>query len=128
MPATAFPGLHPRSDLTFSQLPRMLISRNILFHARRLCPFSVAKFYLHHRRALDKIRLFLMQIYDAEWGHEKHPAALSILRKAKLAFLPRPGTWATAVECTCCGARGPLTIPDEDEALAVWSQRATTAP
>ena len=44
---------------------------------------------------------------------------LALLRKAKLAFLPRRrhmGAWATAVECTCCGARGPLTVPDEDEA------------
>jgi hypothetical protein len=40
-------------------------------------------------------------------------------------FFRDPGTWATAVECCYCGARGPLTIPSEDEALAVWSERAT---
>jgi hypothetical protein len=42
-------------------------------------------------------------------------------------FFSDPGTWATAVECTHCGARGPLCVPDDGEALAAWSERAAAA-
>src|SRR5712691_8128409 len=44
--------------------------------------------------------------------------------KVSWGFFRDPGTWATAVECRHCGARGPLCIPSEDEALAAWSERA----
>jgi hypothetical protein len=39
-------------------------------------------------------------------------------------FYRDPGTWATQVKCTYCGARGPLCVLDEDEALAAWSEPA----
>ena len=39
-------------------------------------------------------------------------------------FFRDPGTWATAVECLGCGARGPLGVPNEAEALSAWADRA----
>jgi transcription elongation factor Elf1 len=45
--------------------------------------------------------------------------------KLRWRFLRDPGTWATTVDCTNCGARGPLCIPSKHEALAAWSERAT---
>jgi len=39
-------------------------------------------------------------------------------------FFRDSSTWATAVECASCGARGPLCIPDEAEALSAWGERA----
>jgi hypothetical protein len=48
--------------------------------------------------------------------------------KVSWRFYRDPGTWATQVECTACGARGPLCIPSEDAALAAWSERAAKIP
>jgi hypothetical protein len=45
--------------------------------------------------------------------------------KLMWAFVRDPGTWATAVECSHCLARGPASYPDDkDAALAAWWERA----
>jgi len=56
---------------------------------------------------------------------KKRPPPCPFCAKVSWRFVRDPGTWATQVECAHCGARGPLCIPDEDEALAAWSERAT---
>ena len=51
------------------------------------------------------------------------PPACPFCGKLHCQFFRDPRTWAKAVECSNCGARGPLCIPDEDTALAGWSER-----
>ena len=34
-----------------------------------------------------------------------------------------PSTMAQQIECVSCGARGPLTVPHRDPAIAAWNRR-----
>jgi predicted small lipoprotein YifL len=55
---------------------------------------------------------------------KRHPPC-PFCAEVRWRFVRDPGTCATQVECAHCGARGPLRIPDEDEALAASSERTT---
>ena len=53
------------------------------------------------------------------------PPPCPLCEKLSWRFFRDPGTHATQVVCCRCGARGPLCIPSEEEALAAWSERVS---
>src|SRR6266446_9534839 len=84
------------------------------------CPRAVAGVAgCCYTQTLDK-----MMSRPMSWKNTRPPPC-PFCGKVSWAFVRvDPGTWASAIECRHCGARGPRCIPDEDEALAAWSERA----
>jgi hypothetical protein len=77
------------------------------------------------RRSAKQARADAAALTQALVREQTPPPPCPFCGKLHWRFFRDLSTWATAVECLHCMARGPLCIPDEGEALSAWADRVS---